>query len=199
MWRLLCTDIAFLHSPFCLSTGTLLNEGILFFYPVTFSYSIVFLLLSWTIINIHICGHKEKKKFHFAMSRIQKWPSVATKLLVFVTEDTDMKNIKLGKYKVQEQSGSALCKWWGSRGQALAWTKQEFEWIGTQVNLVAHWVRLSNKLKASLAKSHPLVLFFSLTHLCCSLFILKGQIFFLFSNSVWIQHNLFPKMRKTIL
>lgn len=43
------------------------------------------------------------------MSHIQKWPHVATKLLVFVTEDTDMKNIKLGKYKVQEQSGSQLC------------------------------------------------------------------------------------------
>lgn len=95
---------------------------------------------------------------------------------------------------------TALCKWCGSREQALAWTKQEFEWVRTPVTLVAHWVRLSKKLKASLAKSHPLVLFFSLTHLCCSLFILKaGQIFFLFSNSVWIQHNLFPKMRKTIL
>lgn len=49
-------------------------------------------------------------------------------------------------------------------------------------------------MKASLAKSHPLVLFFSLTHLCCSLLILKaGQIFFLFSNSVWIQCNLPPR------
>lgn len=61
------------------------------------------------------------------MSRIQKWPSVATKLLVFATEDTDMKNIKLGKYKVQEQSGSQLCANNGEAEQALAWTKQEFE------------------------------------------------------------------------
>lgn len=57
------------------------------------------------------------------MSRIQKWLSVATKLLVFVTKDTDMKNIKLGKYKVQEQSGSQHCAYDGEAESKL-WLEQ---------------------------------------------------------------------------
>lgn len=49
---------------------------------------------------------------------------------------------------------TALCKWWGSREQALAWTKQGFEWVGTPVNLVAHWVRLS-KVESFFGKKPP--------------------------------------------
>lgn len=84
------------------------------------------------------------------------WLSVATKLLILVTEgDAGMKDIKSGKHKVQEQSGAQFCgnDREASRGQALAWTKQEFltqrttqfAWAGTPVlaNLVARWVRLS--------------------------------------------------------
>lgn len=49
---------------------------------------------------------------------------------------------------------TALCKWWGSREQALAWTKHGFEWVGTPVNLVAHWVRLS-KVESFFGKKPP--------------------------------------------
>lgn len=84
------------------------------------------------------------------------WLSVATKLLILVTEgDAGMKDIRLGKHEIQEQPRAQLCAndREASRGQALAWTKQEFltqrttqfVWAGTpvSVNLVVHWVRLS--------------------------------------------------------
>lgn len=44
------------------------------------------------------------------MSHIQKWFSVASKLLILVTEgDTGIKDTKLEKHEVQEQSGAQFC------------------------------------------------------------------------------------------